>query len=863
MFKKLISLVLVTVLLMLGTGFADVENNITFMDDYELRLADEKVIFTETLDDNFFGDSVVVILTKAASRDNRDWTVDDFHGIGAIEIEDIDRLSDEENTYAERLWTAERGVFLSERGLYTEQSRNKIQSEYFEARAEAETNTLVNFDEYRRIMLIRLDKDCKENVLQVISKLQQREDIRFAGPNTYEENMIESIREPNDYYYRLFASQPNNRRAQWAPAKIGLPKAWAIETGVQTVNVGILDSGINRGHPDLINRVNVSLSRDFTTGNPNGIPGGFTDPYGHGTHVAGIIGAQANNALCANTPTLCTNNNHYPCGGIAGVAWNVQLVSLRVLDSTGKGEHVHTASAIAYARKQGIPILNGSIGMGHNNTSNISIRDAVASYNGLLVVVAASGFAGAGYNINSNPIFGGFPNVLVVGSSTSNDTISQFSNYGSTSVHLFAPGEDIISTCARPNGGNCPPTVPQNRRCNSTAQSPYCTASGTSMAAPMVTGVAALILSAYPNATTLEIRWAIIEGIERVLRLRLDCISGGRLNAYSALRAMETYGIHHIRNVSNGRYLSINGTSLTTEIDKILDSNTQRWVVQRLPNVNASRYEIRSFNPFNGGIGKITDSATIGATSANITISRNSDGTVSFRRQNSSSMLAISGTGVAWLTSGVGGDTPTDEQKWTLETHWISFSQADVDRNGIIDIFDQLEYVRYNMNLDSVIQTAVGFYLADITRDGEVTIFDQNEIVKRMNGTLIERSVMYETRASNEWRGWFKNRRTSGVTGLGMTGIKMRLSPCLQTNPIARIDYRVHTGAWQTWRNNGQEATGDIRAIQISLVNMSGWSVHYRVRVQGNWGNWVTNGGTAGNINQTQMIEAIEVYLSR
>lgn len=252
-------------------------------------------------------------------------------------------------------------------------------------------------------------------------------------------------------------------------------------------------TGINGDHEDLRNRVNAQLSRDFIA-NTNGL----VDPHGHGTHVAGTIGAQGNNGI-----------------GISGVNWDVQLVALRVLNDFGAWgplERVAVANAVDHARINNIPILNASVVIGYHDSVNQPIRDAVASYSGLFVQSAENYRS----NTNNNPRFEGFPNVIVVGSTDRNDNMSNFTNWGSTSTHIFAPGTDILSTMGIG----------------------YAETSGTSMAAPHVAGVAALLLSREPSLSMEQQRAFILESADRLPQLSGMSITGGRLNAYEALKCI-------------------------------------------------------------------------------------------------------------------------------------------------------------------------------------------------------------------------------------------------------------------------------------------------------------------------------------
>ena len=126
-----------------------------------------------TLDENFEDNSVIVVLDRAksreTSREDRTFTARDFRDVGAVYVEDLMSLSERSNAYAQQLWDAERRMVLSERSRFsTEQMRLEVQQAYFEAREEAEQNTMWNFDEFRRILLIRLDRNCRENVLRAV-----------------------------------------------------------------------------------------------------------------------------------------------------------------------------------------------------------------------------------------------------------------------------------------------------------------------------------------------------------------------------------------------------------------------------------------------------------------------------------------------------------------------------------------------------------------------------------------------------------------------------------------------------------------------------------------------------------------------
>ena len=586
MFKRIISIAL-SMVLILSFSFPSVALNtedlpLRKFDEsfFANRRADEKILSTATLEDDFNDGVVVVILTTEASRNNRDYTAKDFPEINVAGIKDIVRLSDKEHRYTNALWRAEQRIdearrATSEVGMNTKASLelNEAFDEYQKARQEVAEKTLVNPEEFRRIFFIRLAEPGKENVLEAIEKLQTREDVRYAGPNYI----------PDGPATDSVSTNTNNspQSVQWALDRIDAPAAWNITTGNATVRVGIIDSGINANHPALFDNMDatsVALSKCFLGCGcdddcdycgecddcdgfaPNGRP---TDPFGHGTHVAGIVAA--NDSV----------------SGIFGIAKNVQLVSLRVHDWFGGWGDYGTdavAMAVNHARINNITILNASLSIGYDNSFNQATRTAVSSYSGLFVV-SAGNYAS---NTNNNPRFYNFPNVIVVGNSdqVENRTITcthsirpcSFympcpggpkngcgSNFGSSSVHLFAPGKDILSTCAN---------IPCYGSCNSTPQFPYCYKSGTSMAAPYVTGVTALIASAFPNdAYSWRVRQAIMYSVNMFDSLEDLCSTWGRLNAHNALLAMNNIPIYiEIKGVqysTNLTFLDLSSKSLT------------------------------------------------------------------------------------------------------------------------------------------------------------------------------------------------------------------------------------------------------------------------------------------------------------
>ena len=232
--------------------------------------------------------------------------------------------------------------------------------------------------------------------------------------------------EPN-YLYHADATPNDPQLPQlWGMARISAPAAWNITTGSAAVKVAVVDTGIARDHLDLA--ANVIAGRDFVQNDDD--PRDFN---GHGTHVAGTIGARGNNGI-----------------GVAGVNWQVSLMPVRVLDGDGSGSNVSVSAGFQYACAKGANIVNASLGgTGYSTT----IRDAIASpacANTLFVVAAGND----GVNDDSSPHYpcnydaspDNLPNVICVAATDSSDALASFSNYGTGSVQLAAPGVSIPST---------------------------------------------------------------------------------------------------------------------------------------------------------------------------------------------------------------------------------------------------------------------------------------------------------------------------------------------------------------------------------------------------------------------------------
>jgi len=298
-------------------------------------------------------------------------------------------------------------------------------------------------------------------------------------------------------------------------ADIGAASAWDVTTGGGSP-VAVVDTGVSFNHPDLAPNAWVNTADPVNGKDDDG--NGFKDDVsgadflngdstpdddgGHGTHVAGIIGAQGNNST-----------------GITGVNWEAQVMGLKFLDGNGEGNTADAANAIDYAVDRGARVINASWG---GPAFSHALYSAVrrAHEHGVLFVAAAGN---DGINADSSPDYPAafdLPNVISVAATDRADRLVEFSNYGAKSVDLAAPGDDIYSTV---------PSVSD--------PSGYAAFSGTSMAAPFVAGAAALYLTKNPQATVEQVRAALLGSVERLPTLAGKTVTGGRLNVAGALGA--------------------------------------------------------------------------------------------------------------------------------------------------------------------------------------------------------------------------------------------------------------------------------------------------------------------------------------
>ncbi len=335
-------------------------------------------------------------------------------------------------------------------------------------------------EEIGKYYVVTLSDKSQKGVLKIIKALNKLPNVKYAEPNY----ICKPCAAPNDY----------NNYKLWNMDRIQMPETWDSYPG-KNIKVGILDTGIDANHPDLKNNVVTSLGWNCARKSNTDT----LDYNKHGTHVAGTIGAEGNNSI-----------------GVVGVNPLAKLVPIKIcISNTNSQSNAELMTeGILHATKNNIPVCN----MSYTTPDSNIFRDAVKKYgqNGGTFIVAAGN---RGRCIDDMPEYKSLAeldNVIIVTASDDNDDNHHW-NFGNL-VHVAAPGKGIWST------------VP-----TSIVASGYKSESGSSMAAPHVTGVVSLMKGINPHMTPYEMRQVIINCSDPVPQLRGQVSSGGRLNAKRSL----------------------------------------------------------------------------------------------------------------------------------------------------------------------------------------------------------------------------------------------------------------------------------------------------------------------------------------
>lgn len=471
---------------------------------YYSYLSTEKIFANVELNDDFDDSSVIVILDRNISGINKSHDSTIFRNLNSSEIIDLTYVND--------------------------------------------VTTVIDTSNFEQIFQIKLLYPGKENVISMIEYLKDIPGIKYVGPNNY----LEMQKSPNDTFYSSIVPEITR---QWSHRNMDSEKAWDFTTGNSKIRVGVIDSGVSN-HPDL--NQNLSAGYDFANMINNTTPGVLRDDNnGHGTHIAGIIGAVGNNSL-----------------GICGVNWKVSIVPMQIKTNEGYTSSAACVRAINYARNiwntnNRISILSMSIG---GSDPWPEIETAIRQFQGLFVCSTGnknqnndetfhypSFYASS---LHTNPL----TNMITVGRSDINDNKSVDANYGNKTIMLYAPGENIISTyplslCSS-DGFRCT---------SSHIEYGYHSLSGSSMATPQVSGVAALLLSINPNLSAQQLKSAILNSVDipnvnGTNPLKNLCVTNGRLNAYNAVKYV-------LMNYMNSSIYTLSNYSNMVDTNKIITSD--------------------------------------------------------------------------------------------------------------------------------------------------------------------------------------------------------------------------------------------------------------------------------------------------
>lgn len=387
-------------------------------------------------------------------------------------------------------------------------------------------NDIVYTEGVRDAVLLR---SSRKDVAALVRDFSARPEVDYAEPNyIVRAHVVTALTIPNDPSFgSLWGLHNTGQTIQGVPgtpdADIDAPEAWAYTTGSKSIVVASIDTGVDFTHPDLAGNAWVAPT-DFTVtvggvsvtcpAGTNGYDAilnacGGADDNNHGSHTSGTMGAVGNNET-----------------GVVGVNWNVSIMRCKFLAASGSGTTADATQCAEFVRKvraffggaggaADVIATNNSWGGG---SKSITLGNEIRSHGeaGILFVASAGN---DGVNTDTNPQYpAGYPvqNVISVAATSNTDQLAGFSNFGANSVELGAPGVNVLST---------------------TRNNTYSFFSGTSMAAPHVTGSIALLKSACPSLNYLQLKRTILDNVDLIPALAGKTITGGRLNIFKAIQA--------------------------------------------------------------------------------------------------------------------------------------------------------------------------------------------------------------------------------------------------------------------------------------------------------------------------------------
>jgi subtilisin family serine protease len=383
------------------------------------------------------------------------------------------------------------------------QPRKNISAQSLAAFHAAQHSEIVkSFPKFGGVQVLRVPPN--ETVASLIAKYQASGLVEFAEPDY----IVHACAAPDDPFFQdgsLWWLNNTGQNGGTPGADIKAQPAWDVLNDAGKIVVAILDSGIRATHEDLagnmwVNPVDGGHGFNAFTGtnDPN-------DDFGHGTMLAGVMGAMGDNGK-----------------GVTGVAWIAQIMSCKCLNNAGNGSDSTVIECMDYARTNGARVLNASFSAPFPAAAVSNAIVALRDEGIILVASCGNGFPRP--NVDEVPVYPAcYPmdNIISVLYTTRNDQLGFVSGYGPTNVDLGAPGDQITSTAFGAD--------------NSYVFATASGFSGTSFAAPMVAGACALVMSRYPDENYQQIIARVLKATDPIPALAGKCVTGGRLNLWKAL----------------------------------------------------------------------------------------------------------------------------------------------------------------------------------------------------------------------------------------------------------------------------------------------------------------------------------------
>lgn len=352
-------------------------------------------------------------------------------------------------------------------------------------------------NDHKLLRTLLLEIEDYSQIDQVINKLKQQEVLEYAEKVPLDK----IVYVPNDSLYNMYNGPQN---WNWHLEQIMAEQAWDVTHGSASIKVAIVDNAVWVDHPDLADKIVAQRDVYYSSGSANPPSTGDPSEWSHGTHVAGLVGAISNNSM-----------------GVASIGFDVSLIAIKASPNTSPNSIVSGFAGIQWAANNGADVINMSWGSNQFSQTNQNVINSI--YNMGIVLIAAAG----NDNVTTPHYPSAYQNVISVASVNDDDLKSDFSNY-STTVDVSAPGgyagagpDGLLSTTF-----------------NSSTYGYYDIMAGTSMACPVVSGLAGLILSVNPDLTPLQVEQIIESTADDISAVNPDytgMLGAGRINAFRAV----------------------------------------------------------------------------------------------------------------------------------------------------------------------------------------------------------------------------------------------------------------------------------------------------------------------------------------